>query len=44
MPFCLGQWSWHEFNTEKEPGNLTLVKMNAVSVVVRGGICFHRHR
>ena len=27
---------WREFNTENETGNLTLVKMNALSVVVWG--------
>ena len=36
-----GPWSGVIFNTESEPGNLRIVKMNAVSVVVMGGIGFH---
>ena len=32
---------WRDFTTENEPGNMVLVKMNAVAVVVLGGIDFH---
>ena len=31
----------YAFTIENEPGNLTLVKMTAVSVVLLGGIDFH---
>ena len=32
---------WCDFNTKNEPGNMALVRMNAVSVVVLGGIGFN---
>ena len=32
---------WRDFDTKNEPGNLTLVKMNPVSVVVLVSIGFH---
>ena len=32
---------WFDFNTENEPGDPGIVKMNAVSVVVLGGTGFH---
>ena len=33
--------AWCNFTTENEPANLTIVKINAVSVVVLRGIGFH---
>ena len=32
---------WHDFNIENELGNITVVKMKAVSAVVLCDICFH---
>ena len=39
--FIRRMYVWGDLTTKTEPGNLTMVKMNAVSAVVLGGIGFH---